>query len=99
MSRYEERPLKVTTEKLFTLPGALLISVVILAGTIGIGWANLKAQVNEVPVLKARIDDVEKDVRKIDVMANDVSWIKQELLRQVREDRRSANVRPSEGGR
>lgn len=99
MSSSEDRPVKVTPEKLFTLPGALLISVVLLAGAIGIGWANLKAQVNEVPVLKVRLDDVEKDVRKIDVIANDVSWIKQELLRQTRDDRRSGNLKVPEGGR
>jgi hypothetical protein len=84
----EDKPVKVTAEKLFTLPGALLISVVILAGSIGIGWANLKSQVDEVPVIKARLDDVEKDLRKIDVLVNDVGWIKQELQRQAREDRR-----------
>lgn len=68
-------------ERLFTLPGALLISALILAGAIGIGWAEVKSQLNEVAPLKARVDGLEKDQRKIDVIANDVLWIKDELKR------------------
>lgn len=81
MSHDDDRPVKFTPERLFTLPGALLISVVVLAGGVGIGWANLKAQINEVPALKARVDDLEKDARKVDVIANDVAWIKAEMQR------------------
>ena len=77
----EDKPVMVRPERLFTLPGALLISVVILAGSIGIGWANLQAQVAEVPTLKTRVDELERDARKIDVIANDVQWIKQEMQR------------------
>lgn len=77
----EDRPVVIKPERLFTLPGALLISVVLLAGAIGIGWANLKAQVDEIPLVKARVDELERDARKIDVIANDVAWIKQEMQR------------------
>jgi hypothetical protein len=75
------KPLVVTPERRITLPGALLISIVALVGMIGIGWANLSAQVNEIPVIKTRVDELEKDARKLDVIANDVQWIKEEMQR------------------
>lgn len=77
-----EKPFVVSTEQLFTLPGALLISVVLTAGALGIGWANLKAQTNKIEPLEARVGVVENDLKKIDVMANDIGWIKREMENQ-----------------
>lgn len=94
MSSPDDRPVKVTPERLFTLPGALLISVVVLAGALGIGWANLKAQVDEIPTIRGRVEEHDRALYKLDVMANDIVWIKQELQRQGRENYR----RPAANG-
>jgi hypothetical protein len=77
-----KKPIVVTAEQLFTLPGALLISVILMAGAAGIGWANLKAQTNRIEPLEVRVGEVEKDMKKIDVMANDIGWIKREMENQ-----------------
>lgn len=74
-----EKAVLIKPEQLFTLPGAVLISVLFMAGTIGIGWANLKAQTNRIDPLEVRVSEVEKDQKKIDVMANDIGWIKKEM--------------------
>lgn len=72
----------VHPEQLFTLPGALLISVLLMAGAVGIGWANLTAQTNRIDPLEVRVNEVERDMKKIDVMANDIGWIKREMENQ-----------------
>lgn len=86
-----EKPVLIKPEQLFTLPGAVLISVLFLAGTIGIGWANLKAQTNRIDPLEMRVGAVENDQKKIDVMANDIGWIKREMENQRQ---RSNTYRP-----
>lgn len=75
------KPFIVDDRVRFTLPGVILISVIMVAGGVGIGWANLRAQVDEIPMLKVRVEDLEHDARKLDVIANDVQWIKQEMQR------------------
>lgn len=94
MARDDRSSYTIRPETLFTLPGALLISVVILACGVGVGWANLNAKADEITMVKAKVELLEQDSRKIDVMANDVQWIKQELVRQNREQSRRPAATP-----
>lgn len=82
-------PIKIDPKQLFTIPGALLISVLVVGGGAGIGWANLQAQTNRIEPLEVRVKEVERALKVVDVMANDIGWIK----RQMEEEKRRSSPR------
>lgn len=68
------------------MPLAMLLGLLGLCSA-GLGaWYNLKNDVAEIPYLKAKLESHDQAMAKLDVMSNDIQWIKTELLRRQRED-------------
>lgn len=82
MAQDSTPPLRLNDRTNVRLPFYMLVGLMAVCCGGAIAWANLRSQVEEIPALKARLEAHDAALARINVMANDISWIKDRIAEQ-----------------
>lgn len=84
-------PLRLSNETNVRMPLYLLLGLLALVGTGMLAWGNVSGQVAEIPALKSELEAHAVALKRLDVMTNDITWIKLYLEREQRQADRARN--------
>lgn len=96
MSRQEDSPIRLSGNRWFTVQGAVLISIVVAAGTAGSFYAKALAaeqkDANDITLNSHRLDDHEARIRKLEEVSARIDANIQQIKDWMEEDRRDGSA-------
>lgn len=82
MAHDSSPPLRLSNDTNVRMPLYLLLSLLLVCSGAAIAWANVSGRVAEIDELRARVNAHDRALNKIELMANDIAWIKERMSEQ-----------------